>query len=94
MLQKSAPTETLKCSVTRIHCKSVLCHYLTLCALLQAMSALSAPLKALNDLLHTKAGRKSPTRLADVAVTVASVEAVMGGLLGLDTLNPSVLLQV
>lgn len=66
----------------------------TLHASLQVMSALSAPLKALNDLLHTKAGRKSPTRLADVAATVASLEAVMGGLLGLQTLDPSALLQV
>lgn len=63
-------------------------------ASLQVMSALSAPLKALNDLLHTKAGRKSPTRLSDVAATVASLEAVMGGLLGLQILDPNALLQV
>ena len=63
-------------------------------ASLQAVSALSAPLKALNDLLHTKAGRKSPTWLADVAATVAGLEAVMGGLLGLATRNPTALLQV
>ena len=57
------------------------------------MSALSAPLKVLNDLLHTKGGRKSPTRLRDVAATVASVQAVMT-LLGLETAAPAAMLQV
>lgn len=62
-------------------------------SLVQALSALSAPLKALNDLLHTKAGRKSPTRLRDVAVTVASLQAVMG-LLGLETQTLRTVLEV
>jgi cysteinyl-tRNA synthetase len=50
-----------------------------------AVAALSAPLKAMNDLLHTKAGRKRPDR----AATLASLAAALRGALDLLGLAPA-----
>jgi cysteinyl-tRNA synthetase len=47
-----------------------------------AAAALSAPLKAANDLLHTKAGRKAPGRLAELGALRAGLRLALG-LLGL-----------
>ena len=48
-----------------------------------ALAALSAPLKAANDLVHTKKGRKAAGRLGDLANIRAGVRGVLGTL-GLD----------
>jgi cysteinyl-tRNA synthetase len=54
-----------------------------------AVGALSPALKALNDLLHTKAGRKTPGRSALIASYRASLSYVLGDLLGFPTDDPS-----
>jgi cysteinyl-tRNA synthetase len=59
----------------------------------QVVSATSAPLKTLNDLLHTKAGRKAPDRLRDVAALVSGLSETLG-MLGLDASEPQSSLQV
>ncbi len=59
----------------------------------QVVSATSAPLKMLNDLLHTKAGRKARNRLQTVAGLASSLAAVLA-LLGLDPTQPQTVLQV
>jgi cysteinyl-tRNA synthetase len=48
-----------------------------------AVAALSAPLKAANDLVHTKKGKKAPGRLADLASIVGGIRCVLAWL-GLD----------
>ena len=59
----------------------------------QVVSATSAPLKVLNDLLHTKAGRKAQNRLQTVAGLASSLATVLE-LLGLDATQPQTVLQV
>jgi len=59
----------------------------------QVVSATSAPLKMLNDLLHTKAGRKAQNRLQTMAGLASSLAAVLE-LLGLDAAQPQAVLQV
>ena len=65
----------------------------TLVVFVQVLSATSAPLKMLNDLLHTKAGRKAQDRLQTVAGLASSLGAVLE-LLGLDAAQPQTALQV
>ena len=65
----------------------------TLTHISQVVSATSAPLKALNDLLHSKAGRKAPNRLRNVAGLISSLRETLR-LLGLDATEPQSMLQV
>lgn len=53
-----------------------------------AVSALSGPLKSLNDLLHTKAGKKAANRLQNIASYVTGLRQVLS-LLGLEVAAPS-----
>ncbi|KAK9821794.1 hypothetical protein WJX81_005729 [Elliptochloris bilobata] len=55
------------------------------------VSAMSAPLKALNDLLHTKKGKKAPNRLATIAGVCVAVKGALD-LLGLQHVAPQALL--
>ena len=68
-------------------------HLMPLTQLPQVVSAASAPLKTLNDLLHTKAGRKAPNRLRDAAALVGGLGETLA-LLGLDASKPQSILQV
>lgn len=53
----------------------------------QAISALSAPLKAANDLLSTKKGKKAPGRLHTLAQYQLAVQQTLG-LLGVQVAEP------
>jgi cysteinyl-tRNA synthetase len=56
-----------------------------------AVAALSGPLKSINDLLHTKKGKKTPGRAEALASYHAALQGALG-LLGLWTADPNVAL--
>jgi cysteinyl-tRNA synthetase len=58
-----------------------------------AVAALSGPLKAANDLVHTKKGKTAPGRLGDLASIAGGVRCVLGWL-GLDPADLGAALEV
>lgn len=58
----------------------------------QAVSLLSAPLKAVNDLLTTKAGKKRPDRQVLLCSYLAGLEELLG-LLGLEVQDTAAVLR-